>query len=68
MVEPLTASLIIGGVIIIMNFIAYITFRFFLDKKFPVKEGIGFTFWDTFLELIIVMPLTFALTGGFSFI
>jgi len=61
--EPLTISLIIGAVIIVMNFIAYVSFRFFLDKKFPVLEGIGFTIWDTFLELLVVMPLTFILTG-----
>lgn len=61
---PLTISLIVGGAIILINFIAYTTFRFFIDKKFPIGEGIGFTAWDTLLELIIIMPLTFFLTGS----
>ena len=65
-IKPLTISLILGAVIIIINFGAYFTFQLFLGNSPTILEGIGFTIWDTFLELIIVMPLSFALSGGFN--
>ncbi len=63
-IKPLTISLILGVAIIIINFIAYLSFRFFIAQEAAFLEGLGFTLWDTFLELIVVMPISYILSGG----
>ena len=50
---------IIALIIIIVNFAAYLSFRFFIAQEVSFVEGLLFTLYDTLLELIIVTPVSF---------
>jgi len=59
--KPITKSLIIGILIIIVNFATYVSFRFFITKNAPFIEGLIFTAYESIIHFLIVVPVSFVL-------
>lgn len=54
-------SLIIGLLIVIVNFLTYVSFRFFVTQEAPFLEGLIFTAYESVVHFIIVVPVSFVL-------
>jgi len=54
-------SLIIGLLIVLVNFATYVSFRFFLTKDAPFLEGLIFTAYESIVHFLIVVPVSFVL-------
>lgn len=50
---------IISLIIVIVNFAAYMSFRFFVAQEISILQGLLFTLYDTILELLFVAPISF---------
>lgn len=59
--KALTKSLIIGILIVIINFATYVSFRFFITKDAPFLEGLIFTAYESIVHFLIVVPVSFLL-------
>jgi len=56
-----TKSLIIGLLIVIVNFVTYVSFRFFVTKDAPFLEGLIFTAYESIVHFIVVVPISYLL-------
>jgi len=59
--KPITKSLIIGILIVIVNFVTYVSFRFFVTQNAPFLEGLIFTAYESVVHFLIVVPVSFLL-------
>jgi len=59
--KPITKSLIIGILIIIINFATYVSFRYFVTQDAPFLEGLIFTTYESIIHFLIVVPVSFVL-------
>ncbi len=59
--KPITKSLIIGFLIVLINFSTYLSFRFFVAQELKLIEGLIFTFYESIVHLIIIVPISYIL-------
>ena len=59
-------SLILSTLVVVVNFIAYLTYRLFFFKEISLFESLGFTVWVSVLDFTIVFGVSFLLFKAFK--
>ena len=59
--KPLLKSIIIGILIVLINFSTYLSFRFFVAQELKLIEGLIFTAYESVVHLIIIVPISYLL-------
>jgi len=57
--KPSIKSLILTGLIIVINFATYLSFRFIGFSELNFIEGLIFTTYESFVHILIITPISF---------
>lgn len=57
--KPLTKSLILSTLVVIINFVAYLTFRLFGFQEFNIFETLLFTGYISILDFTLIFITSF---------
>ena len=52
-------SLILGGLIVFINFATYLSFRFFIAQELNFLEGLTFTAYESVVHFVIITPISY---------
>ena len=59
MVKASTKSLILASIVIIINFVTYISFRFVGFSELNLIEGLIFTLYESVVHVAVIVPVSF---------
>ncbi len=57
--KPSIKSLILAGLVVVINFLSYLTFRFIFFDGVGFFESIGYTLWVSVWDFLIVYTVSF---------
>ena len=52
-------SLILGGLVVLINLVTYLSFRFFVSQELNFLEGLTFTAYESVVHFLIITPVSY---------